>query len=158
MLSHSIELPHTEGTESACLIGPWDMEVFESPTGMPATCIFWIVAYCMAWGHAGLRIWRVVVYPVRRWKGIGHMAFVVFTPYFGWQGTRVLVSWFLSHPMPVRIWVVCALLSFRFSWIMEDHGSLLLVGCRRFVLSAVFVSFCFGSVWLVRRRYIPWGG
>ena len=24
LLSHSIEIPHMEGTESACLIGPWD--------------------------------------------------------------------------------------------------------------------------------------
>ena len=45
--------------------------------------------------------------------------FVVFTPYYaGW----VLISWFLSHPMPVRIWVVCALLSSRF------HGSRRIMG------------------------------
>ena len=52
-------------------------------------------------------------YAVRRRKGIGHMAqcsncsassrgFVVFTPYAGRH--RVLVPWFLSHPVPLRIW------------------------------------------------------
>ena len=68
---------------------------------------------------------------------------------------RVLVPWFLSHPMPLRIWVVCALLSFRF------HGSRRIIGvfesagdwsCQQHL--SPWSSFSFGSVWLVRRRYI----
>ena len=46
-------------------------------------------------GYAGLR------YAVRRRKGIGHMA--LFSHPMP-VGIRVLVLWFLSHPMPLRIW------------------------------------------------------
>ena len=71
---------------------------------------------------------------------------------------RVLVLWFLSHPMPVRIWVVCALLSLMF------HGSRRIMGvfwnagdwfCQQHLF--LWSSFSFGSVWLVRWRYISPG-
>ena len=70
-------------------------------------------------GYAGLR------YAVRRWKGFEHV-FVVFTVMHlaevllfshPMPVDRVSVLWFLSHPVPLRIWVVCALLRFWF------HGS-----------------------------------
>ena len=50
---------------------------------------------------------------------------------------RVLVLWFLSHPMPLRIWVVCAV-EVLVPWIMKDHGSVL--ECWRLVLLAALVS------------------
>ena len=65
---------------------------------------------------------------------------------------------FLSHPIPLRIWVVCALLSFWF------HGSRRIMGvfwsardwfCQQHLFP--WSSFSFGSVWLVRRRYISPG-
>ena len=121
-------------------------------------------------GYAGLR------YAVRRWKGIGHMS-VVFTVMHLAEVLlfshpmlvgRVLVPWFLSHPMPLRIWIVlctsradespgaprsepareqhyiwivCTLLSFRF------HGSRRIMGVFESAgdcfLSAAFVSLKF---------------
>ena len=48
--------------------------------------------------------------------------FVVFTPYYaGWQGIGSMVS-FTPYAIIVCIWVVCALLSFRF------HGSRRIMG------------------------------
>ena len=91
-------------------------------------------------GYAGLR------YAIRRWKGIRHMAlwfsrfapsrgFVVFTPYA--DKHTVLVPWFLSHPMPLRISGL-RFVEVQVPWIAEDHGSVL--ECWRLVLSAAFVS------------------
>ena len=61
--------------------------------------------------------------------------FVVFTPYA--DRHMVLVSWFLSHPMPSRIWGL-RFVEVQVPWIAEDHGSVL--ECWRLVLSAAFVS------------------
>jgi len=52
-------------------------------------------------------------------------------------GIRVLVFWFLSHPMPLRIWSL-RIVEVQVPWITKDHESVL--DCWRLVLSAVCVS------------------
>jgi len=36
-------------------------------------------------------------------------------------GIRVLVFWFLSHPMPFRIWGLRMIVEAQVLWITEDH-------------------------------------
>ena len=61
--------------------------------------------------------------------------FAVSTPYASRH--RVFVPWFLSHPIPLRIWGL-RFVEVQVPWIMEDHGSVL--ECWRLVLSAAFIS------------------
>ena len=67
-----------------------------------------------------------------------HLAEVLLFSHTTMLDGRVLVPWFLSHPILVRIWVVCALLSLMF------HGSWRIMGvfssAGHQVLLAAFVS------------------
>ena len=71
-----------------------------------------------------------------------HLAEALFFSHPMSVGIRVLVLWFLSHTMPLRIWSL-RIVEVQVPWITEDHGSVL--ECWRLVLSAAFVSLEF--VW-----------
>ena len=68
--------------------------------------------------------------------------FVVFTFYA--DRHMVLVSWFLSHLMPLRIWGL-RIVEVQVLWITEDHGIILEYWRSGFVSSICFLRVCLVS-------------
>ena len=79
-------------------------------------------------------------------------SFVVFTPYPVWQGIGFMVSF--TPYVSTHMGSLC-IAEFQVPWITEDMGVFWSAGdwfCQQYLFP--WSSFSFGSVWLVRRRYI----